>query len=209
MSEGGPSFFRKLRNLAAGALVAGTTGATIEANAHPVQNAIDRATSGVHETVGNIQEGKEALVNFYNEDPAIEKYNRDAEARLSGKSDLLPGEELIEKITIVPAGANYDELLAMKNSNEPVNVRAFPSTYTPTGNPTEILGTLPQGAEITHVLRVNATQPNSPENGPWYGMLYKLPESGVNRMGWIYNIYGQPEPADAAAGEIVSANNTP
>ncbi len=199
MSEHKPSFLTRVRNVLVGTTVVAGGAMTAEATMHPVQNVIDKTQTGVERTVENIEEGKDALVNFYNEDPAIEKYNRDAEARLSGKSPLLEGEELIEKITIVPAGANYDELLQMKNSNEPVKVRAFPSKQTPTGNSIDILGTLPQGEEITNVIRVKGYQPGSEERGDWYGLLYKSPDSATSQMGYIYSIYAQPETSNVAS----------
>ena len=185
------------------------SGGAIEATAHPIQNTIDTTKTTIEQGAHNVQDSKEALVSFYNKDAEIQKYNEEASARLSGKTPLLEGEQIFEKIKVVPAGENYAELLQMKDEKGLVNIRNFPSTYTPTGNPTEVLGALPQGAEITHVIRVNVYQPNSQERGEWYGFLWKSPDAGENepyKMSYVYGIYGQPESPNVATNSTPSTN---
>lgn len=202
MSEGRPSFFKKVRNLVAGTTIVAGGAMTAEATMHLVQNAIDKTMTGVEQTVGNIQQGTETLVNFYNKDAEIRDYNEKVASRLAGRIPLLEGEQIFEKVKVVPAGENYDERQKMIDEKAPVNVRDFPSTYTPTGNSTNILGTLSQGAEINHAMRLKSVAPNSKEEGDWYAFLWRSPNAGENesfKIGYIYGIYGEPESAITAS----------
>lgn len=199
-----PSFLSKVRNLVIGTTVVAGGGAAIEAVAHPVGSIVDTAKNVAVEQAENIQEAGESLVEFYNKDAEIENFNKQVSSRLNGRTPLLEGEQIFEKVKVVPAGVNFEERQKMIDEKAPVNVREFPSTYTPTGNSTDVLGTLPQGAEINHAMRLKSVAPNSKEEGDWYAFLWRSPNAGENepfKIGYIYGIYIQPESTNTVAGE--------
>jgi|SRR3989344_2846882 len=178
------------------------SGAAIEATAHPIESLTDAAKTAVVEQAENIQEAGESIVSFYNKDAEIRDYNEKVASRLSGRTPLLPGEQIFEKVKVIPAGVDLEERQKMIDEKVPVNVRDFPSTYTPTGNSTDVLGTLPQGAEISHLIRVKSVGPNSKEEGDWFGFLWRSPNAGENepfKIGYIYGIYIQPESPNTAS----------
>lgn len=212
-TAGGPPYRKNLNPRALGgvkgalirvgtALGLVASGGAIEATAHPVESIVDATKNAAVQQAENIQEAGESIVSFYNKDAEIENYNKQVASRLNGTTPLLPGEQIFEKVKVVPAGVNYDERQKMIDDKAPVNVREFPSTYTPTGNSTDVLGTLPQGAEINHVIRVKGNQPNSKEKGDWFGFLYRPPDAGENepfKIAYIYGIYIQTESTNTAS----------
>ena len=207
MSEGRPSFISKLRNALVGTTVIAGTAMGVEATAHPIQNTIDTTKNAIEQGAHNVQQAKDELVSFYNKDAEIQKYNEEVSARLSGRKPLLEGEQIFEKVKIVAAGANYDERQKMIDEKAPINVREYPSTYTPTGHSTDVLGTLPQGTEILHAIRVNTVAPNSQKMGSWYGFLYRPAGAGESepfKIGYIYGIYIQPETVNTAASDTLT-----
>ncbi len=210
MSEGNKaSLLTKVRNLVVGATLVGG-GAGIEATAHPIQTTVDAIRNVAEQQAQNIQQAKEDIVSFYNKDAEIQSHNEKVASRLAGKAPLLEGEQIYDKVKVVASGSSYEERQKMIDEKSPVNVRDFPSTYTPTGNSTEVLGTLPQDAEISHAMLVKGVQPNSKEEGDWYAFLFRSPNAGLNepfKMGYIYSIYGQPESPNAVANNTSSTNN--
>lgn len=198
-----PSFLSKVRNLVIGTTAVAGGAMVVEATAHPVQSTIDTTKNVIENTIDNAQQAKDELVSFYNKDAEIRDYNEKVASRLAGRIPLLEGEQIFEKVKVIPAGLNLEERQKMIDENAPVNVREYPSTYAPiTGKSTDVLGTLPQGAEISHVILVKSVGPNSKEEGEWYGFLYRSPDAGLNepfKIGYIYGIYGEPKSAITAS----------
>lgn len=199
MAEGGPSFFTKVKHWLAAGAVGGTVVGGAEITAHPIQNTIDTTKNAIEQGIDNTQQARQDIVSFYNESAEVQAYNEQVAARLNGRKPLLEGEQIFEKVEVIPAGANLEELTKMKQEGTPVNVRDYPGTYTPNGHFTKIIGKLPQGTIIEQAILVRGTVPNAttPNTvGDWLGFVYKTPDSNPNepgKIGYIYGIFGQSQ----------------
>ncbi len=180
------------------------SGGAIEVTAHPIQNTIDTTRAAIEQGAHNVQQAKQDIVSLYNENAEVQAYNEQVASRLNGRTPLLEGEKIYEKVKVIPAGANIEELTKMQQERILVNVRDYPGTDTPKGQFSKIIGELPQGRIIEHAILVkgaapNRTNPNT--EGNWYGFLYKPQGAGENepfKFGYIYSIYGQPESLNTA-----------
>jgi len=189
----------KARNVILAGLGIAGAGAVVEANIHPVEKAKEEV---VH-TAQDIGSMSEKLVDFYNEDPAIRQKSEEIAGKLNGAIPLSENEKIFEKIILVPAGANYEELQKMKDENALINVRNYPGTNTPDGRFSIIISRLPQGTIIENAILTEGKVPhplNSNETAKWWGFVYKDPAkpNQPGKIGFIYGIYAEPTASDSS-----------
>ena len=183
----------------------------VEATAHPVQTTAENITSAVVQNAENIKNAGENLVDFYNEDPAIRQKGEEIAGKLNGTIPLSEGEQIFERVEIVPAGATFEERQKMEQEKTPINVRKYPGTVTPDGRFSSIIGTLPQGTIIEHVISIKGGVPHPStvnDTGDWLGFIYRKPNTDPNQpgeIGFAYGIYGTAQ----AVGEAASSTPAP
>ncbi len=189
--------------IAAGAVAA-------EAIAHPVENTAGNITSAVVQGAEDIKKAGEGLVDFYNEDPAIRQKSEEIAGKLNGTIPLSEGEQIFEKVQFGPAGATFEERQKMEREGTPINVRNYTGN-TPDGRFSTIIGSLPQGTIIEHVISIKGgvLHPSTAnDSGEWWGFVYREPNSDPNqpgKIGFAYGIYGTA----LAVGEAASIPPTP
>ncbi|OGH23645.1 MAG: hypothetical protein A2958_02630 [Candidatus Levybacteria bacterium RIFCSPLOWO2_01_FULL_38_13] len=178
------------------------TGVAIEQNLP--EKAAEKIEDAVTAGAESVQKAGETVVSFYNENEEIRRFNEETAGKLNGTIPLGEGEKIFERVKVVPAGATYEELLKMQQEGTPVNVRDHPGTSTPTGQFTRIIGTLPQGAIIEHVVIVKGTKPHpgvSNDPAEWAAFVYRKPGLDPNEpgeIGYIFGIFVKPQPQEAA-----------
>ena len=210
------SLVAKARNfLLAGIGIAGA-GAGIEATAHPVETTVEKVINTAATGAENIKQAGEGLVDFYNEDPAIRQKSEEIAGKLNGTVPLSEGEQIFEKVKIVPAGdTNYSELQDMAEDKTLINVRNYPGTGTPDGRFSSIIGKLSQGTIIENVILVDGTRPHpatANEPAKWWAFVYRPEGSDPNKpgkIGFTYGIYGTVQAVEEAASSTPAPSETP
>jgi len=201
------SFFSKARNIILGIGITAGTGAAVEATAHPIED----TTNAAVQAAGDVIRGGEKLVDNYNEDPAIRQKSEEIAGKLNGTIPLSKEEQIFEKVKIVPAGATFEERQKMEQDGTPVNVRNYPGTNTPDGRFSSIIGELPQGTVIEHVISIKGGVPHpatANDTGDWWSFVYREPDADPNqpgKIGFVYGMYGTA----LAVGEAASSTPTP
>lgn len=190
--------------------IAGVGAGAGAAIAPQIETATKSATSEIVEGAENIKRGGEKLVDNYNEDPAIRQKSEEVAGKLNGTIPLSEGEQIFEKVKIVPAGATFEERQKMEQDGTEINVRNFTGN-TPRGEFGDIIGKLRQGTIIEHVISIKGGVPHpatANDTGDWWGFVYRPEGSDPNepgKIGFVFGMYGTA----LAVGEAASSTPTP
>lgn len=98
---------------------------------------------------------------------AVSDFAKKVTEKLDGIQPFEKDEKILARVVIIPAGRNAEEERRMRAAGTPVNLRDFPSKFHANSRDTRILGTIPQGTTIDHVLVTKGLQPDSPNVGYW------------------------------------------
>lgn len=197
------SLASRIRNLVLGGTIAVTAGAGADAAlGDPVGlgNLVNQGQTVAEDHIKNVQTIAEGAQDWVDESRVIDRQTQHYLNVLNKTEQPVIGEELIDRqMKIVAAGATEEEKQEMIRNNTPVNVRNWPGTYTDTGQLTETLGSVPQGAVAEKVVRVPGTAPRSPEQADWFfgSWTFTAPEGETKIVtGVVYNIYASPVDQD-------------